>query len=222
MANINQLRNVVPPNLPVASSQYSQQYTDQYSNVLRLYFNQLSNLTGVIASVNSGLTIAHIGASDTTDQYATADNTPTIVKFNTLDSGLGFTLNADSSATAQYSGVYKIDYSLQYANTDNAAHDVDVWLRVNNIDLPGSTSKFTLPARKSAGVPSYVLAVSFVVFKINVGDNIKLYWATNKAYSTTGPVDGVYMEYKPAQTTPFNHPSIPSAIGAISFMSSLY
>tara|TARA_R110000868_G_scaffold44815_6_gene149271 strand:+ start:10284 stop:10952 length:669 start_codon:yes stop_codon:yes gene_type:complete len=222
MANINQLRNVVPPSLPVASSQYSQQYTDQYSNVLRLYFNQLSNLTAVISSVNSGLTIAHIGASDNTDQYATADDTPTIVKFNTLDSGLGFTLNADSSATAQYSGVYKIDYSLQYANTDNTAHDVDVWLRINNIDISGSTSKFTLPARKSAGVPSYLLAVSFVVFKLNAGDNIELYWATNKAYSTTGPVNGVYMEHKDTQTTPFNMPSIPSAIGAISFMSSLY
>lgn len=223
MAILNQLRNVVAPNLPVASAQYSQQYTDEYSNVLRLYFNQLSNLTGVISSVNSGLQLAHIGASDSTDQYATADNTPTIVKFNTLDSGLGFTLNADSSATAQYSGVYKIDYSLQFANTDNTPpHDVDVWLRINNIDVPGSTSKFTIPARKSAGIPSYLLAVSFVVFKLNAGDNIKLYWATNKAFIVSPATDGVYMEHKPAQTSPFAHPSIPSALGAISFMSSLY
>lgn len=222
MAILNQLRNVVAPNLPIASSQYSQQYTDEYSNVLRLYFNQLSNLTGVISSVNSGLTLSHIGASDSTDQYATANNTPTIVKWNTLDSGLGFTLNSDNSATAQYSGVYKIDYSLQFANTNNAAHDVDVWLRVNDVDLPGSTSKITLQARKSAGVPSYVLAVSFVVFKLNAGDIIKLYWATDKAFIVSPAADGVYMEYKPAQTSPFAHPSIPSALGAISFMSSLY
>jgi hypothetical protein len=222
MAILNQLRNVVAPNLPIASSQYSQQYTDEYSNVLRLYFNQLSNLTGVISSVNSGLTLSHIGASDSTDQYASANNTPTIVKWNTLDSGLGFTLNSDNSATAQYSGVYKIDYSLQFANTNNAAHDVDVWLRVNDVDLPGSTSKITLQARKSAGVPSYVLAVSFVVFKLNAGDIIKLYWATDKAFIVSPAADGVYMEYKPAQTSPFAHPSIPSALGAISFMSSLY
>jgi hypothetical protein len=222
MANINQLRNVVPPNLPVASSQYSQQYTDQYSNVLRLYFNQLSNLTSVISSVNSGLTLSHIGASDSTDQYATADNTPTIVKWNTLDSGLGFTLNADNSATAQYSGVYKIDYSLQFANTANDIHDVDVWLRINDIDVPGSTSKFTLQKRKSAGVFNYILAMSFVVFKLNAGDIVKLYWATDKAFIVSPAADGVYMEHKNAQTSPFAHPSIPSAIGAISFMSSLY
>jgi hypothetical protein len=223
MANINQLRNVTAPNLPIASSQYSQQYTDEYSNVLRLYFNQLSNFTSTVSSVNSGLALSHIGASDTTDQYATADNTPTIVKWNTLDSGLGFTLNSDNSATAQYSGVYKIDYSLQFANTDNTPpHDVDVWLKINNIDVPGSTSKFTIPARKSAGIPSYILAVSFVVFKLNAGDIVKLYWATDKAFIVSPATNGVYMEYKPAQTVPFEHPSIPSAIGAISFMSSLY
>lgn len=222
MAILNQLRNVVAPNLPVASAQYSQQYTDEYSNILRLYFNQLSNLTGVISSVNSGLQLSHIGASDSTDQYATANNTPTIVKWNTLDSGLGFTLNSDNSATAQYSGVYKIDYSLQFANTDNAAHDVDIWLRVNNIDVAGSTSKLTLPARKSAGVPSYLLAVSFVVFKLNAGDNVKLYWATDKAFIVSPATDGVYMEYNPGITSPYTHPSIPSALGAVSFMSSLY
>jgi hypothetical protein len=222
MAILNQLRNVVAPNLPVASATYSQQYTDEYSNVLRLYFNQLSNLTGVISSVNSGLQLSHIGASDSTDQYATADNTPTIVKWNTLDSGLGFTLNADNSATAQYGGVYKIDYSLQFANTINAQHDVDIWLKINNEDVVGSTSKVTIPARKSAGVFGYALAVSFVIFKLNAGDILKLYWATDKAFIVSPAADGVYMEYKPAQTSPFAHPSIPSAIGAISFMSSLY
>jgi hypothetical protein len=222
MAVINQLRNVTAPNLPIASAQYSQQYTDEYSNVLRLYFNQLSNFTNTVSSVNSGLTLSHIGASDTTDQYATADNTPTIVKWNTLDSGLGFTLNADNSATAQYSGVYKIDYSLQLANTANTIHDVDVWLRINDKDVVGSTSKFTLQARKSAGVFNYALAVSFVVFKLNAGDILKLYWATDKAFVVSPAADGIYIEYKPAQTVPFAHPSIPSAIGAISFMSSLY
>ena len=222
MAIINQLKNVVAPNLPIASSQYNQQYTDEYSNVLRLYFNQLSNFTSVVSAINSGVSLAHIGASDTTDQYATAANTATIVKWNTLDSGLGFTLNADSSATAQYSGVYKIDYSLQFANTANAIYDVDVWLKINNVDVVGSTSKFTLRERKSAIAPSYLLAVSFVVFKLNAGDILKLYWATDKAFIVSPAADGVYMEYKPAQTSPFAHPSIPSALGAISFMSSLY
>ncbi len=219
--DVFELRPVVAPSLPNATSDYQQQYEDQYSNVLRLYFNQLTNFTRAITTSNGGaaLTFPHIGASDTTDQYATASNTPTIVKWNTLDTGSGFTLNPSYSATAGYSGVYKIDYSLQYANTANAAHDVVIWLRINGVDVAGSASKVTMPARKSAGVPSYVLAVSFVEFSLNAGDDIELYWATDLAYNPVGPVDGVYMEYAPAQTVPYPHPSIPSALGAITFIS---
>ena len=220
MANII-IKATKAPNLPISLVSYSQSYQEAFSNALRLYFNTLDAFTSNLSNVEGGssLSFPHIGASDTTDQYATASNTATIVRWNTLDSGLGFTLNPSNSATAQHSGVYKIDFSLQFANTDNAAHDVDMWLRINGVDLPGSTSKVTIPARKSAGVFSYVLAVSFVMFTIDEGDDIELYWATNQAYSTTGPVDGVYMEYKPAQTTPFAHPSIPSAIGTITFVS---
>jgi hypothetical protein len=38
---IYNFNNTVAPNLPVATPDYQKQYQDQYSNVLRLYFNQL-------------------------------------------------------------------------------------------------------------------------------------------------------------------------------------
>ena len=172
------------------------------------------------SSYGSQIQFPHIGASDSTDQYAGGNNTPTIVTWNTLDTSNGFTL-ASNAATASYPGVYKIDYSLQYANTDNAQHDVDVWLKVNNTDVVGSTTKFSIPARKSAGVYTYVVAYSTVVFTLAAGDDLELYWATDLAYNPVGPVDGIFMEYKAAQTTPFAHPSIPSAIGAITFVSAV-
>ena len=221
MADIILLRPTVAPSLPVATTDYEKQYQDQYSNILRLYFNQLDNFTRALAGADGGssLTFPHIAASDTTDQYATADNTPTIVQWNTLDSGNGFTLDPSFYAVAGYKGIYKIDYSLQFANTDNNQHDVDVWLRVNGTDVVGSTSKFSIPARKSAGVYTFIVAYSSVVFSVDVGDQIALWWATDKAYSTTGPVNGIYMEYQAAQTVPYAHPSVPSAIGSITFVS---
>jgi len=219
MANII-IRATKAPNLPIPTIAYSQTQQETFGNALRLYFNTLDSFNTNLSIANGGssLSFPHIGASDTTDQYATASNTPTIVKWNTLDSGSGFTL-ASNKATANYEGIYKIDYSLQFANTANAAHDVDIWLRVNGADVPGSTSKVTIPARKSAGVPSYVLAVSFVMFTVNAGDDIELYWATDQAYVVSPATDGVYMEYKAAQTVPYAHPSIPSAIGTITFVS---
>jgi hypothetical protein len=165
------------------------------------------------------LNYPHIAASNSTDQYADADNDPTIVEWDSADELRGFTLNNDYTATAEYSGVYKIDYSLQFANTANAVQDAYVWLQVNGSDVAKSASKFTLPARKSAGVPSFVVAYSSITFNVNAGDDIGLWWATDLAYNPVGPVAGVYMEYLPVQTTPFPHPSAPSAIGSIIYVS---
>ena len=54
----NLFRPVVAPNLPVAAPQYSAQYEDQYSNVLRLYFNQLDNFTRSLANSGGGALIS--------------------------------------------------------------------------------------------------------------------------------------------------------------------
>ena len=35
--------NATPPNLPLAPNEYERRYQDQINNLLRLYFNQLSN-----------------------------------------------------------------------------------------------------------------------------------------------------------------------------------
>ncbi len=221
------LRPPKAPNLPIAPVDYRQRYLDQLLNALRLYFNQIDNFGfGLLnTSGGGGISFPYIAASDTTDQLATASNTPTIVTWNTLDSGNGFTLAAPGTATAEVSGVYKITYSLQFTNTDNSAHDAAVWLKVNTgsgfVDVPNSTTIFTVPARKSAGVFSYVCAYSEVVFSVTAGDEIELYWATNQAYDTSPATDGIYIEQLPAQTSPYARPATPSALGSITFVSRL-
>lgn len=221
------LRPPKAPNLPIAPVDYGQRYQDQVLNALRLYFNEIDNFGfGLInTSGGGGLSFPHIAASDNTDQLATASNTPTEVKFNTLTSGNGFTLAPPGTATAEISGVYKITYSLQLTNTDNAAHDAAVWLKIDTgsgfVDVPDSTTIFTVPARKSAGVFSYVCAYSEVVFSINAGDELELYWATNQAYATSPATDGIYIEHLAAQSSPYVRPATPSAIGSITFVSRL-
>jgi hypothetical protein len=217
------LRPPKAPNLLVAPIVYDQRYVDQLTNALRLYFNQIDNGLAALLSGTGGSTLSlpYIAASDSTDQLATAANTPTVVTWNTLEGGNGFTLNAPGSATALVSGVYKITYSLQLTNTDNAAHDAAVWLKINNVDVPRSTTIFTVPARKSAGVFSYVCAYSEVVFSLEAGDELELYWATNQAYDTSPATDGIYIEAIAAQASPYVRPATPSALGSITFVSRL-
>ena len=222
---LGSLRPTKAPNLPIAPVEYSQQYIDQLTNALRLYFAQNDNdWAGLLTNVGgSYLTLPHIAASDSTDQYAGGDNVATLVLWNTLDSGNGFVLNPSGTATAQRAGIYKIDYSLQFVNTDNVIHDTSVWLETITdgvtTQVPNSTTIFTLQARKSAGVYNYTVGYSTVVFEMAAGDEVALYWAASKAYSTTGPVDGIYIEALPAQVSPYTRPAVPSAIGAITFVS---
>ena len=140
------------PQLPVAPEQYGKQDSDKYSNVLRLYFNQLNNFTQLLTTNTGGseLGFPFVSASDSNTQYATADNTATIVQWNTLDAGNAFTLNTNYIATASVTGIYKITYSLQFANNDNAIHDAIVWLRVDGTsatslnDVANSTTIFKI------------------------------------------------------------------------------
>ena len=215
------VRATKAPNLPIPTVAYSQTFTESFSNALRLYFNTLDAFTTNVSTTAGGsaLSFPHIAASDSTDQIATGNNIPTVINFNTLDSGLGWTLNAPGSATAGFSGVYTIRYSLQFVNTANAIHNATVWLKVNNVDLANSATSFSIPARKSVGVPSYVAGYSEATFEINSGDEIELYWATDLAGNPVGPVDGIYIFHDAAQTVPYARPAIPSAIGSITFVS---
>jgi hypothetical protein len=215
------------PNLPIGPVDYSQQYQDQFSNALRLYFNQIDNFTFGVGGTNGGgfLKFPFIAAEDTAAQYANVSNTAKIVLWNTLSNGSGFTLNANSTATAQVSGIYKITYSLQFANNDNAQHDAIVWLRTNGAnsaaDVTDSTTIFTVPARKSASIPAKVCGYSEVVFPLNSGDNVGLWWGATQAATSNASVDGIYIYAQTAQTTPMAYPAVPSAIGSITFVSAL-
>jgi hypothetical protein len=225
------------PALPLPRKEYDRGQMELFTNALRLYFNQLDSLTpqqansykadnfygGLFSGDGYGLKLPHIAASDSTDQIAGGDNTATGVKWNTLEAGYEWTLNSPGSATADFPGVYRITYSLQFINTANAVHYATVWLKVNNNDVANSATIFTVPARKSAspGEAGYLAAYSEATFTIDVGDEIELYWATDLAGNPTTPTDGVYMFHDAASASPYSRPAIPSAIGSITFVSAI-
>jgi hypothetical protein len=202
------LQQVAPPALPQPTVQYSRAYHDQLNNVLRIYFNRLQSLLGQLqaSTFSAGLALPHISASSDVDQYATASNTPTIIAFNTLETNEGFVLNPSGTATCQNAAVYR--------------HFATVWLRVNGADVPLSGVKFSLPARKNPAQPFELLAFSEIVFTVDAGDEVALWWATDQA-ATSGGGTGLYLKAEPVQTVPYPHPSVPSAVGSITFVSAV-
>ena len=215
-------RKIIPiatPNLIVAPEEYSKSREEQLNNELRLYFNRLNGNINTIADTGGGVSISfpHITAYSDVDQFAGGDDTPTIVLFNNSLNNVGFTFNTDGTANALYDGNYQVEYRLQAVNTANVALDTVVWLRVNDVDVPNSATKYTIPARKSAGVPSFSILAGFVSWETVANDNFALYWATEQAFES-GVQDGIYLESEAAQTTPYNRPEIPSSYGVIQYI----
>lgn len=214
------LNPVKAPALPLAPATYDPLQQEQLLNALRLYFRGLDNWTQVVAGRSGGVFInsPHLFMSDSTSQYAAADNSPTLVQWNTTERNQNFIL-ASNSATPEFSAAYRIDYRLQFENTDTDIHSVWVWAKINGVNVPRSTTKFSIPA---AGTEDgYTVAVSSIVLDITGADEIQLYWATSKYGDASGAVKGVYLEAYPVQTSPFSCPATPSAYGSISFVSSL-
>ena len=80
------LRASQPPNLPLAPLLYGSQYQEQFNNVLRLYFNQISNVEGALLAPRGAkyLNAPYAAIQRTTDKTFTA-NTATQITFDQND-----------------------------------------------------------------------------------------------------------------------------------------
>jgi len=217
---------IVPavPNFPLPSNEYDRSNIIKLENVLRLYLNQLGDSVDAITSPLTGgkfLFFPHGAFHSVDNQYASADDTPTLVEINTTDFAVGMVHNNNNGIVVDQDGVYNYQFSLQLENTINAEHEVVIWLRVNGADVSYTASKFDIPRRKSVSVYGYLIAVANFFVELNANDYVELWWATDKAYSTTGPVDGVLMPTIAAQTVPYVRPAIPSAVVTLTFVSNI-
>ena len=145
---------------------------------------------------------AYGGWSDTTDQTGNISS-GTVVTFNTVDVVDSITLVGGSKITVPTDGIYNLQFSLQLKNTNNAQEDFTVWLRVNGTDLANSATQYTVPARKSAGIFGYNVAMLTFMLDLNASDYVEIFWVPT---STT-----VTIEALPASLSPA-FPAVPSAI----------
>ena len=211
---INRYRPVVQPRLPAAPKEYNAEFIEQYSNILRLYFNQLDNLTGVVLGESGGRFIRFpYGAfSSDQDQTATA-NTATLMTLNTTDFANQVSISS-SKITVVNAGIYNLQFSAQFQNTDNQIQDISIWLRQNGTDIPGSTGFVSIPARKSAsaGEEAHEIIGWNYYLQMQADDYVQIYWSATNA--------SVTIQYYPTSTGPVR-PSTQSVVATLSFVSAL-
>jgi hypothetical protein len=114
---------------------------------------------------------------DSTDQTIAVVDTPQAV---TLDSDYGssnVSVVAGSKITFANAGVYTLSFVAQTSNLSNDVEDIVFWLKFNGTDYPHSSTTISLPARKSAGVPSSQLETTVFTGEAgSVGDYVEIWW----------------------------------------------
>jgi hypothetical protein len=216
---INRYRPVVQPRLPAAPDQYSAEFIEQYSNILRLYFNQLDNLTGVVLGESGGRFIRFpYGAfSSNQDQTVTA-NTATLMTLNTTDFANDVSISS-SKIRVVNAGIYNLQFSAQFQNTDNQIQDISIWLRQGSgsgasTDIVGSTGFVSIPARKSAsaGEEAHQITGWNYYLQMAADDYVEIWWSAT--------LNSVSIQYYAASTGPVR-PSTQSVVATLSFVSAL-
>jgi hypothetical protein len=210
---VDNLQNPSPPNLPLAPGEYEARYHEANNNALRLYFNRLSgNLQNLFGPDGGRFLSNPFGAwSSDSDQAAVSTTAAYAITYDVTDVSDSVYLSNASRLNVTYSGVYNLQFSIQFNNTDTQIHDVDVWAAINGANVSNSNSVFSVP-NSHGGVDGHLIAALNLFLPMQAGDYVELYWHTSDI--------AVTIEHLAAGTSP-TRPATPSVIATMAFVSSI-
>ena len=215
MANKKQQLEVPSiPSLGFAPEGYERRYVSEVNGALNGYFRSLISTLGALFGIRGGkfLNNPHGAFQDSTDQVAANTTTAYPITFNTTNFSNGVTIASSSRITVADSGIWNLQFSIQFTNTTNASQDVDVWFRVNGTNAANSNSRFGFAPRKGVGDPFHTIGAMNYFLSLNANDYVEIMWR---------PTDvGLTIEQYAASSTP-TRPAVPSAIATVSFVSNL-
>lgn len=201
-----------PPRLPVATLEYSQQYQDQFTNILRLYFNRLNNFEQLFTTNTGGSLLQFpFGAfHDTTTQTQTSTNTAKAVTFNATDYSNQVSLGTPTSRViTAVPGYYNFQFSAQLDKASGATASIWIWPKVNGVNITASASKVSIQGTTAESVPAW----NFVL-PMNANDYFELYWMTDDT--------NALIKYEAGfGVAPNDVPAIPSIILTATFVSAI-
>ena len=215
MANIKQQLEVPSiPSLGFAPEGYERRHFSENYGSLNLYFRKMTSVLGALFGPMGGknLNTPHGAFHDSTDQVAANTTTAYPVFFRNTDISNGVSIASDSRITVAVDGIWNLQFSLQIKNVSNDGQDFDIWLRKNGTNIDDSNSRFHIPARKSGGDPSHLIAALNFFVSLSAGDYVEVVGCVTST--------DVSLEAFAAGTSP-TRPAVPSAIATMTFVSNL-
>ena len=213
MAVKQQLDIPAVPNLGTSGISYSQEVQNQNNNSLRTFFIKLVNSLQSITSRMGGkyINFPYGAFQSVADQTIATANTAIAITMDTTDFSNGVTLSNSSRINVANAGIYNLQWSGQFQNTDSQLHDVSVWLKKNGTDVVGSTGFISVP-NSHGGVDGHSIVGWNYFLELAENDYIQIYWSST---STT-----ISLQFYPTQTSP-TRPSTASVIATMTFVSKI-
>jgi hypothetical protein len=210
----SQITTPAQPNIGNPGEVYDRLFFSQTLSNIGNYAKRITNALGALFGPRGGKYLnAPYGAfQDSTDQVAANTTTAYAITFDTTDFSNGVTLSNSSRLNVSQSGIYNVQFSIQFKNTTNDTQDVDLWFRKNGTNIDNSNSRFGLGPRKSSGDPAHMIGALNFFVSLAANDYVQIMWRPSDV--------GVSIEHFAASSTP-TRPAVPSTIVTLSFVSNL-
>jgi hypothetical protein len=211
MTTKQQLETPSIPSLGFPPEGYERRHFNENYGSINNYFRKLTTVLGSLFGPRGGKFMNNpYGAfQSTVDQTAAAANTAYAMTLNTVDYANGVSVASNSRITVVDAGIWNLQWSGQFENTDSQDHDVRVWLKINGTVVTGSTGFFAV-ASKHGSVDGHALVGWNYFLSLNANDYVELWWETDSTMVTiqTYAASG-------------NYPSTASLIATMTFVSNL-
>ena len=140
--------------------------------------------TGSQGATGTGGVLGWAGAfSDYSNQSISNISNSAVMNFSNVDYSNGITLVDNTKFTVANAGVYNFQWSGQFVNTDNADHDVYIWIQKNGVDVPGTTGRVSV-VKQTGGAPGHLITGWNFVLDLAASDYIQLYWSTDSTQTS--------------------------------------
>jgi hypothetical protein len=161
-------------------------------------FSSLAITTGAIPF--NTITNRAIGQFEShVDQTATSANVAYVVQMNNAAGfNSGITIASSTNVTVAATGVYSINASIQFANSDSNDHTSTFWFKKDGTNIPNSASIISVPKVAEGGK---TLAQVTIFESMTVSSYVQLVWSASNI--------AVSLDYSSATATA---PEVPSVI----------
>lgn len=157
---------------------------------------------GTGLSVSAGTVSATLGllnygfVTDTTIQTNPVASAVNLTTFNTTGPANGVSVVGGTAITVANAGTYTKSFTLNVSKTSGGTSAISIWLRLNGVDVPGSTQILDL-----INTLSTIFVSGNFTLNMPAGSNIQLCWSSADTTVTLLAIPAAVAPTRPAGTS---------------------